>query len=84
MLARKPMQPICELKWEDTEKVRGEGIKFDVKRVKASKQERKKGKMTLFGKFVMEGNEAADWLAKAGADLDGGAFAKIKAATVRP
>ena len=38
--------------------------------------------MTLFEKFVMEGHEAADWLAKEGADLDGGTMAAIKAATV--
>ena len=31
----------------------------------------------------MEGNEAADWLAKERADLDGGAMATITAATVR-
>ena len=28
--------------------------------------------MVLFEQFLMEGNEAADWLAKEEADLDGG------------
>ena len=32
-------------------------------------------------KFAMEGNEAAESLAKDGADLDGGAMATMKAAT---
>ena len=40
-------------------------------------------KMTLFEKFVMGVNEAVDWLAKEGADLDGRAVATIRAATVR-
>ena len=39
--------------------------------------------MTLFERFVTEGREAADWLAKQGTDLDGGATATIKAAMVR-
>ena len=39
--------------------------------------------MSLFEKFAMEGTEAADWVAKDGADLDGGAMATMRAATVR-
>ena len=39
--------------------------------------------MTLFEKLAVEGNEAADWVAKDGADLDGGAMVTIRNATVR-
>ena len=38
--------------------------------------------MTLFKKFDMEGNEAADRMAKARTDLDGRAMATMKAAPV--
>ena len=39
--------------------------------------------MTPFEKFAMEGNEATDWVAKDGEDLDGSAMATIRAATVK-
>ena len=54
-----------------------------MKHVKAHRTQKKKTKMTLFEKFAMEGNEATDWVAKDGADLDGGAMATIGNATVR-
>ena len=57
---------------------------MDVKHVKAaSNPRRKKQRCTLFEKFAMEGNEATDWVAKDGEDLDGGAMATMRAATVR-
>ena len=37
----------------------------------------------VFGQCVVEGNEAAGWLAKEGTDLDGGTMATINAAAVR-
>ena len=63
--------------------MRRKGIKFDVKQVMAHRTNKEKVKMALFEKFVMEGNEAAEWLANAGADLDGGASATINVATAR-
>ena len=59
---------------EDIEKLRGEDIQFDEKHVKAHRTKKENAKMTLFEEFVTEGNEAADWLAKEGVDLDGGGF----------
>ena len=72
-LDRKRQKQICE--WP----FRGQVIKFDVRHDRIDKE---KAKMTLFEKFVMEGHEDADRLAKEGPDLDGGAMATIKAATV--
>ena len=43
----------------------------------------KKGKMTKFERFVTEGNEKADELAEAGAMLDEGFMAKVRAGTIK-
>ena len=56
------------------DKVCGYCIKVDVKHV----NEKEKASVTFFEQFVMEGKEAAYWLAKQGADLDGGAMATNK------
>ena len=39
--------------------------------------------MTLVEQIVTERNQSADWLAKQGADLDGGVWPRSKAASVR-
>ena len=39
--------------------------------------------MSLFEKFITEGNEKADELAKEGAMLDGGAMTQVRAITVQ-
>ena len=47
------------------------------------KKKKKKLEIARFDKFIMEGTEAADQLAKAGTDVDGGAMDTLNAATVR-
>ena len=46
-----------------------------------SKEEKKN--MTRLERFIMEGNEKADELAKEGATLDGGNMAQIRASSVQ-
>ena len=54
-----------------------------MKRVKAHRTEEEKKTMTSEDKFVMEGDEKANELAKDGAEEDGGAMAAAKALTVK-
>ena len=48
---------------------------LDAKHVKAHCTDKEKQSMTSEEKFVLEGNEKADELAKDGAEVDGGAMA---------
>ena len=54
-----------------------------MKRVKAHRTEEAKKTMTSEDKFVMEGDEKANELAKDGAEEDGGAISAAKALTVK-
>ena len=49
--------------------------------VKAHRTKKEKANMTQFERFVAEGNEKADQLAKAGAVLDEGFMAEVRADT---
>ena len=52
------------------------GILVEVEQVKAHCTKKEKEKMTQFEKFVAEGNEKADELAKAGAVMVAGLFGR--------
>ena len=56
-------------------------MKFDAKKhLKPHRIKKEKTKLTL--EFVMEGNEASNWLEKEGTDLDVGVMAMQNAATI--
>ena len=52
-------------------------IVVEVEHVKAHRTKKDKKEMSHFEKFVIEGNEKADALAKAGAMLDEGFMAEV-------
>ena len=54
---------------------------MEVEDVKAHRTKKDKTEMSQFEKFVTEGNEKADELAKAGAKLDEGFVAEARATT---
>ena len=54
----------------------------EVEHVKARRTKKEKKEMSHFEKFVTDGNEKADELAKAGAILDQGFMAEMRAKTV--
>ena len=56
---------------------------MEVAHVKAHRTEKEKEKMTKFERFVTEGNEKADELAEAGAKLDEGFMAEVRADTLK-
>ena len=56
---------------------------MEVEHVKAQRTKKEKRKMTQFGRFVTEGNEKADELAKAGAMMDEGFMAEARAETMK-
>ena len=56
---------------------------MEVEHVKAHRTKKEKEKMTHLERFVTEGNEKADELAKAGAMLDEGLMAEAKAETMK-
>ena len=58
--------------WEELHDLAGRGISVEVEHVKAHRTKKEKKDMSHFEKFVTEGNEKADELAKEGALLDGG------------
>ena len=63
--------------WEELhELVKKRGILVEVAHVKAHRTKKEKEKMTQYERFVTEGNEKADELAKAGAFLDEGFMAE--------
>ena len=51
--------------------------------VKAHRTKKEKEKMTQFERFVTEGNDEADELAKAGAMLDEGFMTEVRADTMK-
>ena len=55
----------------------------EVEHVKAHGTEKDKQEMSHFEKFVADGNEKADELVKAGAMLDEGFMAEVRAKTVQ-
>ena len=59
------------------------GILVEVEHVKAHRTKKEKKDMSHFEKFVAEGNENADDLAKAGAMLDEGFMAEVRAETLQ-
>ena len=69
--------------WEELHELVKRGISVEVERVKAHRTKKEKGKMTKIVRFVTEGNEKADELAKAGAMLDEGFMAEARAETMR-
>ena len=56
--------------WEGFHELVKRGILGEVANVKAHRTKKEKEKMTKIERFVTEGNEKADELAKAGAMLD--------------
>ena len=58
-------------------------ILVEVEHVKAHRTKKEKEKMTKIERFVTEGNEKADELAKAGAMLDEGLMAEVRAVTMK-
>ena len=58
-------------------------ILVEVAHVKAHRTKKEKEKMTKFERFVTKGNETADKLAKAGAMLDEGFMAEVRADTFK-
>ena len=69
--------------WEELHELVKRGILVEVEHVKAHRTKRETEKMTKLERFVTEGNEKADELAKAGAMLDERFMAEAKAETVR-
>ena len=58
--------------WEELHGLAERGILVEVEHVKARRTKKEKKNMSQFERFVAEGNEKADELAKAGAMLDEG------------
>ena len=73
----------CGKIWEELHLLTSEEILVEVEHVKAHRTKKDKKTMTHFEKFVTEGNEEADGLAKGGAMLDEGFMAEVRAKTVQ-
>ena len=56
---------------------------MEMAHVKAHRTKKEKEKMTKIERFITEGNEKADELAKAGAMLDEGFMAEARAETMK-
>ena len=69
----------CGKIWEELHELAKRGILVEVEHVKAHRTKKEKEKMTQFERFVTEGNEKADELAKAGAMMDEGFMAEARA-----
>ena len=68
--------------WEELHRVHQEGTLVEVEHVKAHRS-KEMLRMSLFRKFITEGNYKADELAKERAMLDGGGMAHVGAITVQ-
>ena len=68
--------------WEELHFLAAREIVVEVDRVKAHRTKKDKKEMLRFEKFVTEGNEKVDELAKAGAMLDEGIVAEARAKTM--
>ena len=64
--------------WEELQLLASRDIFVEVKHVKAHRTVKDKKEMSHFEKFVADGNEKADVLAKAGAMLDEGFMAEAR------
>ena len=62
--------------WEEPHELVKRGILVEVAHVKAHRTKKEKEKMMQFERFVTEGNEKADKLAKAGAMMDEGFYGR--------
>ena len=69
--------------WQESQELVKRGILVEVTYVKAHRTKKEKEKMTQIERFVTEGNEKADELAKAGAMLDEGFMAEVRAVTMK-
>ena len=69
--------------WEELHNLAGGDILAEVEHVKAHRPKQEKQDMSHFEKFVTEGNEKADELAKEGAMLDEGFMAEARARTMQ-
>ena len=69
--------------WEELHGLVERGLLVEVEHVKAHRTKKEKKSMVQFEKFVTEGNEKADELAKAGAMLDEGHMAEAIAETMQ-
>ena len=65
--------------WEELQNLAERDILVEVEHVKAHRTKKEKKNMSQFGKFVTDGNEKADELAKAGSMLDEGFMAEARA-----
>ena len=69
--------------WEELHSLAARDIEVEVEHVKAHCTKKDKKEWSHFEKFVTDGNETADDLAKAGAVLDEGFMAETRAKTVQ-
>ena len=69
--------------WEELHELVKRGILVEVELVKAHRTKKEKENMTQLERFVTEGNEKADGLAKGGAMLDEGFMAEARAETMK-
>ena len=69
--------------WKELHLLTSREILVEVEHAKAHRTEKDKREMWHFGKFVTDGNEKADELAKAGAMLDDGFMAQVRANTLQ-
>ena len=69
--------------WEELQLSKSKEILLEVEHVKAHRKEKDNKEMTHSEKLVIDGNERADELAKAGAMLDEGFMAQTRAKTVQ-
>ena len=70
-------------KWEELHELVKRGILVEVEHVKAHRTKKERENMTQLERFVTEGNEKADELAKAGGMLDEGFLAEATAETMK-
>ena len=69
--------------WKELHLLTSREILVEVEHATAHRTEKDKKEMWHFGKFVTDGNEKADELAKAGAMLDDGFMAQVRANTLQ-
>ena len=69
--------------WEELNELRSEAILIEVEHVKAHRTEKERRQMSLFEKFVTEGNEQAYEPPKEAATWDAGLVAQARASTIQ-
>ena len=65
------------------DRIHQEGTQLEVEHIRAHSSTKEKQDLSLFERFVTEGNQRADQLAKDGAMLDGGEMAQTRASIVQ-